>query len=72
MMDSEAFPDNRLLKLNQTATNEFQRSGKLPKLSLIKNQGTGGVSVSWLGEDCENGMRRTIYKIPLVKSQNQK
>lgn len=54
-----------VLRANRLAADEFRRSGKLPRLSVKRHHGTGGHSISWMGDDGEDGMRRTVRE-PLV------
>ncbi|MBX3739377.1 MAG: hypothetical protein KF712_00190 [Akkermansiaceae bacterium] len=54
-----------VLRSNRLAAAEFLRSGKLPRLSVKQHHGTGGHSISWMGDDGEDGMRRTVRE-PLV------
>ena len=47
-----------------TATDQFQRTGRIPALRLREHPGTGEFSFSALPDDCEDGMRRTTHRIP--------
>lgn len=48
----------------ETAANQFQRTGHLPPLRVRENAATGETVISWLPDDCENGMHRTVRRIP--------
>lgn len=59
-------PVSAALRSNRLATAEFLRSGKLPRLSVERHLGTGRHTIAWLGEDCEDGMRRAVRGGPVA------
>jgi hypothetical protein len=47
-----------------TAAAEYDRTGRLPPLRIRKHMGTGVQTISSLPDDCEDGMRRTVRRLP--------
>jgi hypothetical protein len=56
--------EKQILRFYEEAAKGFQRWGRLPAGTLKLHRGTGLLSISSMGEDCENGMQRMIRELP--------